>query len=1020
MNPDYRAILPSDCVNTTFCHPMRYPARRNPMFAIAPLVVVVAFLSPCVTAFATDTNADKAIDFGLQIRPILAEHCFHCHGPDAAHREANLRLDDEASAKSDDGRTHGLAAIAPASLEKSELWSRIHSTDPDEVMPPPSARKVLTEPQKELLKRWIESGAPWGTHWSLAPLNPTPMPSTSSNPWANTPIDAWVLKGLEQNQLQPSSPADDYTLARRLHLDLVGLPPSPGRLKAFVESARVDRESAIRDLVDELLSRPAFGEHWARLWLDLARYADTKGYEKDLPREMWPYRDWVIQAFNGDMPFDQFTIEQIAGDLLENATQSQKIATAFHRTTLANDEGGTDDEEYRIAAVKDRVDTTIQVWMGFTMGCAKCHSHKYDPISMEDYYRFYAIFNQTEDADRYDDEPRFAIPSFTQQSELAKLINAKKRTSESLDAARKQVAAEIEKSWTLAKPTAARAESNAPMIIEEDHSVRAAAERPERDTYVIDLQLPAGTYRHLRLDALNARANPSDANARLGINAADPNFVITDLKFNVITPGDIKEPKPIAIASAKASFEQSGWSIQGTFDEDPKSGWAISPRQSQEHWGIFHFKEPLTVENDSVLRVTIAQQFGNRLLLHRVRMHLSSEDKSPLLADDHPSVKEIAARSREIDKQMGTLRESIPKLPVLKELPSSSRRVTKIHQRGSFLDPGVEVSPELPKLFNPTLDQLAPDRLAAAQWLVDPANPLTPRVMANRIWSQLFGRGLVETEEDFGAQGSLPTHPELLDWLAMEYRDTHRWSLKKLLRTIVLSNTYQQSYKLDDARRAIDPRNDWLSRSPRFRLSAEVIRDQALAISGLLSQKRGGPPVMPPQPDGLWRSTYSSAKWMTSPSEDRFRRGIYTYWKRTTPYPSMETFDATTREVCQIRRISTNTPLQALVTLNDPVYVEASIAMAIRWSQLGSDEGTRLKSGFQEALARPIDQRELNQLQDLLQRARIHYQNHPEAAVEFLSEYPLAIDKSLTSAELAAWASVTSAVLNLDELLMRP
>lgn len=999
---------------------MKYPLQRTLSHLLPAIVSFVAIASQLAIAAVSDPNADNGIDFGLQIRPILAEHCFHCHGPDAAHREANLRLDDEESAKSTDGRTNGLAAIDPSNLGMSELWNRIHSTDPDTVMPPPSARKVLTDVQKELLKRWIESGATWGTHWSLAPLTAPKLPTTPSNPWAKTPIDAWVLKGLEQNHLQPSSPADDYTLARRLYLDLIGLPPSPSRLKQFVESTRVDREVAIRDLVDDLLSRPAFGEHWARLWLDLARYADTKGYEKDLPRQMWPYRDWVIQAFNNDMPFDQFTVEQIAGDLLENATQSQKIATAFHRTTLANDEGGTDDEEYRVAAVKDRVDTTVQVWMGFTMGCAKCHSHKYDPISMEDYYRFYAIFNQTEDADRYDDEPRFAIPSFTQQSELAKLGHEKRRNSEALDAARKQVSAEIDKSWTMAKPIAATAESNAPLILEEDYSVRAASDRPERDTYTIDFHLPSGTYRHLRLDALHAKANPSDPVARLGINANDPNFVITDLKFRVIPMGDSADPSPIGIASAKASFEQNGWSIQGVFDDDPKSGWAISPRQTQEHWGIFHLKEPLIVGRDSILQATITQNYGNRLLLHRMRLYYTSQEQSPLYADDHPSVKELAARSLELDKQTAALRDAIPKLPILKELPSSNRRATKIHQRGSFLDPGAEVSPQLPKLFTPKIEQSIPDRLAAAQWLVDPANPLTPRVMANRIWSQLFGRGLVETEEDFGAQGSLPTHPELLDWLAIEYRDHHRWSLKKMLRTIVLSNTYQQSYKLDDTRRAIDPRNDWFSRSPRFRLSAEVIRDQALAISGLLSHKLGGPPVMPPQPDGLWRSTYSNAKWITSPDEDRFRRGIYTYWKRTTPYPSMETFDATTREVCQIRRISTNTPLQALVTLNDPVYVEASIAMAIRWRELGSDDETRLKKGFQEALARPIAPLEIGKLRDLLQRARIHFQNHTDAATEFLSEYPLAIDKSIQSAELAAWASVTSAVLSLDELLMRP
>ncbi len=978
---------------------------------------------------------EKPIDFGLQIRPILAEHCFHCHGPDPAHREADLRLDEESSAK---GLRDGKQAIADRSPNTSEIINRIESHDPDLVMPPPSARKTVTPAQRDLLKAWIAQGAQWGPHWSLTPPKHSPLPQASEDPWAKTPVDAWILQAMRTRGLEPAPPATLETLARRLSLDLIGLPPEPRRLEQLLQESKHDRAAAIEHFVNDLLKSPSFGEHWARLWLDLARYADTKGYEKDLKRDLWPYRDWVIQAFNEDMPYDRFTIEQLAGDLLDQPSTSQRIATAFHRATLSNDEGGTDDEEFRIAAVKDRVDTTMQVWMGLTMGCAKCHSHKYDPISMEDYYSFYAIWNQTEDADRYDDEPRMPIPSFDQQSQLASLQSERQRLNAEIDKARVDSQALIDQRWTIAQPTSVDSESHAALIIESDSSVRAVADRPATDTYVLEVKLPPGTYQALRLEALMAKANPEDPAPRLGLNSKDPNFVVNSLE---LLQG--ASQTRISLKAKKVSFEQNGWPLTGAVDEDPKTGWAISPKQQQNHWAILELAEPLVVPDpkgdnpadpEHKIVVRIVQSYGGHLLMHRVRVAFAADAKIPLVVEELPEVEAIAKRSQELDKQIQALRDAIPKLPVMRELASASRRETRLHRRGSFLDPGDSLPPALPRLFEsesasaPDRLAAAPDRLAAARWLVDRNNPLTPRVAANRVWAQLFGRGIVETEEDFGSQGTLPTHPELLDWLAIEYRDSQAWSLKGFLRTIVLSNTYQQSYAQDPVRMEKDPRNLWLSHSPHYRLSAEVVRDQALSVAGLLSDKRGGAPVMPPQPEGLWRSTYSGAQWITSPGEDRFRRGIYTFWKRTTPYPSMEVFDATTREVCQIRRITTNTPLQALVTLNDPVYVEASVAMAMRWMTSSQSDTDRMRVGFASALARPIDEAELQRLMLLLQRARKYFEASPDAAKALLSDMPFATrpegaaedDSRFSAVETAAWSMVTSAILNLDEMLTRP
>lgn len=765
-------------------------------------------------AFATMTPlwADE-LSYNRDIRPILSEHCFACHGPDDDAREAELRLDARAIALE-------RGAIVPGSLDESELVQRIMTEDPDARMPP-AGHRPLSSDQRETLRRWIQEGAKYQVHWAFVLPQRTPVPAVPEAyaSWVRNPIDAFVLRQLLDRELKPAPEASKYALIRRLYLDLIGLPPTPRAVAAFVSD---DSDRAYEKVVDELLASEHFGEHWARAWLDLARYADTKGYEKDNHRDIWRYRDWVIEALNQDMPYAQFTIEQLAGDLLPNPSTSQLIATAFHRNTMTNDEGGTDNEEFRTIAVKDRVDTTIQVWMGLTMGCAKCHSHKYDPISQRDYYRFYAYFNQTEDADRGDDAPRIKTPTEEQARGLAKLTGQ-------LEAAKED-----------------------------------AASRDESDP---------------RRDAAEQRV-------------------------------------------------------------------------------------------------------------------------------------------KDLEKQLANAEQASTSTPVMRELAKDKRRQTHIHVRGNFLDQGEEVEPAVLSSFAVNSATDPRNRLGVARWLLHEENPLTARVAVNRVWARILGVGFVETEEDFGTQGAYPSHPELLDWLAINFREELGWSHKQLCKFIVMSSTYRQSAVVSDAAQAVDPRNRWFSRGVRFRLTAETVRDQALAAAGLLSPRIGGPSVMPPQPEGIWKATYSKLRWQTATGSDRYRRGIYTYWRRTSPYPSMLTFDAGSREVCLIRRIRTNIPLQALVTMNDPVFVEASGALAKRVLDSGlSDDDTRLVSVFQRVLVRPPDEPELERLRQALAEARHEFQTHPKLAEELVHSANL--ESSEDSVTLAAWTVVANVLLNLDETLMR-
>lgn len=966
------------------------------------IVIAASFAS----LFVADRTifAEEAIRFGRDILPILSANCFACHGPDDSVRKANLRLDVEADAKAnhDSG-----VPIVPGMIDQSTLVQRIASSDPELIMPPPDSHKVLKSNQIELLRRWIAEGGQWGRHWSFESLQ---RPERQTDP-EQSAIDAFVIDTLKKKGLMFRPAASPHQLARRLALDLTGVPPSLEVANSFAENSNDD---AYEKMVDDLLASSRFGEHWARVWMDLARYADTKGYEKDLGRTMWPYRDWLIEAINADMPLDRMTVEQLAGDLLPDASPGQLVATAFHRNTMSNDEGGTDDEEFRTIAVKDRVDTTLQVWMGLTAGCAKCHSHKYDPISQAEYYSLYAIFNQTQDADRYDDAPTLDIPSEGLEKERVVIRNRVSSLKSQISKSEADAAATENARWQFNSSVSARSENDATLTAQEDSSILAEGTSPADDVYIVTITLQPGKYTVLRVEALTEK-NP-DGQLGVGRNSRDPNFVLSELEVELLSED---ESVRLKLANPRADYSQEGWPVANAVDGDTKTGWAVSPRQREQHGALFNFESALQLETESKLRVTMRQHYGDSLTLRRFRLSTCGEeaDLVELLqptAESRRLNDDLAAANKELQE----LQSRVPRVPVLRAVDPDKQRTTRIHRRGNFLDPGEEVTAGLPSSFQGPPTGVASDRLALATWLMSRENPLTARVWANRIWARLFGIGIVETEEDFGSLGSLPTHPELLDWLAVEYCD-NGWSLKKLLKTILMSRTYRQASEVTDDVRALDPRNTLLSRGARFRLSAEIVRDQSLAVAGLLSRKMSGPPVMPPQPDGLWRSTYNGQKWVNAEGEDRFRRAIYTYLKRTTPYPSMTTFDGGSGEVCQIRRIRTNTPLQALVTLNDPVYLEAAGALATRIVALPGDAPSRASYGLRLALIRPIRDGEITPLVTLQQDASVDFRKSSGQAAALIKATRTTLPKGMTEAEFSGWIVVANTILNLDEFLSR-
>jgi len=1024
-------------------------AFRRAAFAICSSLVLTARVGA----------ADPPIRFAHDIRPILARTCFACHGPDDKHREADLRLDTrEGALENHDGRR----AIVPGEPAQSELVRRILSNGDDQ-MPPRDSGKALTPEQKNLLQRWIAEGADWGRHWSFEPIVRPEPPSTQIAPGVVRDLDRFVLKSLETHGLKPAPEADKPTLARRVALDLTGLPPEPSVLKSYLDDAS---PQAYDRLVEALLESPAFGERWARLWLDIARYADTKGYEKDLARTMWRYRDWVIEAFNRDLPFDQFTREQLAGDLLPDATVEQQLATAFHRNTMVNDEGGTDNEEFRVAAVKDRVDTTLQAWMGLTFGCAKCHSHKYDPITQREYYQLYAYFNQTEDADDFDERPRLATPTRDQAATLARLRNELAELERQRDTETPALQADVERwvesvqhrsGWVVPEPTTLTAASGSKLERQADGSVLAEAQSPARETYSVTFPARVTRLTGIRLEAL---PDPTHPKKGVGRSPNDGNFVLSRITVAIVKPDGTTVELPLT--KAAADFAQENYPVEHAIRNPdlPRRGWAVSPQQAKAHTAVFQPEQPVALEADAVLKITLDHLFEFSypgFSLGRFRLSVTS-DEAPTLQSDIPETilaiarKPAAERSADEQARLRThvagfaastqairdriaavqkdLAQPVPQTPVLRELPVARRRTTRIHVRGNFLEQGETVEPAVPAAFHPFPANAPANRLGVAEWLMDRNNPLTARVAVNRVWAQFFGSGLVESQEDFGAQGQLPTHPELLDWLAAEFRDgrdvyhpdapARPWSFKRLCQQIVLSSTYRQSSRATPEQLTRDPYNRLLARGPRFRLEAEMIRDTSLSVAGLLSRKMYGPSVMPPQPPGIWQSTYNTTRWETSGGEDRYRRGLYTFIKRTTPYPAMTTFDAPSRELCTVRRINTNTPLQALVTLNDPAFLEAAQGLARRMvREGGTSSASRIAWGLDQALVRPAQPREVAVLERLFETRRTYYKSNLDAAVRLATDPIGPAPEGMDIAELAALTAVGNVILNLDEFITR-
>lgn len=1005
----------------------------------------------------------NGIDFAKHIQPIFVEHCGDCHGSE--FQEAGLRLDHRQSALR--GGDSGPAWVAHKP-DESLLLERITAEDEYERMPPPYEDEIkpLSDEQIALLRRWIEQGAPWpkdvanekhidSDHWAYQPIERPELPKVENESWVRNPIDHFVLARLEEQGISPSPTADRPTLIKRLYYDLLGLPPKPEEVGAFVAD---ESPHAYEKLVDRILASPHFGERWGRHWLDMARYADSDGYEKDRPRpNAWRYRDWVIRGINEDMPFDQFTIEQLAGDLLPEVTPEQKLATAFHRQTLTNTEGGTDKEEFRVVAVKDRVDTTGTVWLGLTVGCAQCHSHKYDRITQREYYEMFAFFNNGDETQTEVPVSDEAVAGY--EKDKAAYARQLAETKQQIADHRVKLAAELPqiekrlKAESVANPNAAvefhaleaaqiASEGKAILKRLDDGSYLASGAEPASDTYTLIAKVELPEISGVRLDVLPDESLPSKGPGR----TAHGNFVLSELEVHVSANEAFSQARRVALVAAEADHSQSGWPAQAAIDGKSDTGWAIAPQFGKEHQAVFKAAKPITLEAASWVKIVLRQQYGSRHTIGRFRIALrtghapgdgvpqavrgilatapdkrSDPQKAALLdfamAEDSLGAKLVARLDR--------LEKNPPKRPVMDVRVIAQRtgnpRTTHIMRRGDFLQPQDEVQPatlEVLHPLNPRSSEQPADRLDLARWLVDETNPLTPRVTVNHVWMRLFGEGLVRTANDFGVRGDPPTHPRLLDWLATEFTRLD-WSRKALIRRIVSSATYRQSSHHRPELADADPTNRLLYRQNRFRVEAEIVRDLTLAASGLLSRKIGGPSVFPPMPPDVAALSYANNfRWKLSPGEDRYRRGMYTFFKRTAPHPNLVAFDCPDSNTTCVERRRSNTPLQALTTLNNEVYVEAAQAMARRLLAKDNlpDDRARIDYGFRLCTARPPDSSEAAELLGLLEAARAYYADHSDEAAKAAGSQIL---DRVQPDEQAAWTAVTRILLNMDEFLTR-
>ncbi len=1067
-------------------------ARRQPFLFVARFVVAAFFFS-----FSVDTDflhaqqpspdvankqTQQPLSYNADIRPILATNCFPCHGPDEATRAADLRLDSLQGATADLG---GYPAITPGSLADSELVERIEESDPDLRMPPADSNKTLTVEQIQVLREWIESGADYQAHWSFVAPQKSALPDVDAKRfpvWAEHAIDRFVLQKMLNEGLSPAPPAAPRTLIRRLYLDLVGLPPTTDESERWNQELTMPplglsgfNEAAYAALVDELLASPHYGERWARRWLDLARYADTNGYEKDRARNIWPFRDWVIKSFNRDLPFDQFTIQQLAGDLLPETERDHLVATGFHRNTMLNEEGGIDPLEYRFYAMTDRVATTGTTWLGLTLGCAQCHTHKYDPVTHSDYYQIMAILNNADEPDLELTSPADIQHQRERLAEAERLIaelpghwpiddaekpGAESNRQQSLEAAFQnwlQASRANTPSWQSLRPTTATS-ATLRLTTEPDDSIFVSGDITKDDLYTLTFSNVAAGTSAIRLEVLPDERLPGRGPGMAYFEGPKGDFFLGELTASIETTEGLR---PLAFGNVSETYTKNNFGgdsagARFALDGDPQTGWSCAGQSGQQNVAVFNLAEPLP----ALSSITITLRFGRHYPCSLGRFRISTTAKvgdvvaqgtEPLvetllsLPESQLSVEQqtqlrnaFLLQATELKEQSDRIRElrqrpSVQTTLVMRERPVANPRPTFRHHRGEFLQPKEEVTPGVPD-FLPTLNLQSgtPPRLAFARWLVARENPLTQRVQVNRAWSALFGKGLVGTEGDFGLQGEPPSHPELLDWLAVEFVEQGQ-SVKRLHRVLVMTATYQQSSATTALQQRHDPQNRYLSHANRTRLEAEQVRDLVLTASSLLNPQQFGPPVHPPQPEGATETAYGGAGWNASTGPDRYRRGIYTFLKRTAPYSMFNTFDAPTGEFCLAQREVSNTALQALTLLNDTVISEAAENLGVILESAGGSDGDRITALFQRCLSRPASAEEIDRVIHFVETQRTRIEANELKFIELIpnvikthneqaskqTDTEVNEEQTLRQKEIAVWAITARAILNLDETITK-
>lgn len=919
---------------------MLKPFNKRLITAIGVLAILILLSAWMIS------GTRNAVDFSADVKPIINKNCITCHGGVKAKGGFSLLFREEALAKTESGKP----AIIPGDADASDMIRRLTLDDPEERMP--YQHEPLSKDDIQTLRDWVDQGAKWGEHWAYVPLKPVELPQqktffglfSSSSNWAQNAIDNFIEAKFDEADLTPSPEADKATLLRRVSLDIIGMQPSENIANKFLQS---NDPNAYNELVDSLLASKHFGEKWASMWLDLARYADTKGYERDDSRNIWRYRDWLINAFNNNMPYDSFLIKQIAGDLLKDPTDDDYIATAFHRNTMTNDEGGTDNEEFRTAAVLDRVNTTWDALMGTTFSCVQCHSHPYDPFKHEDYYKFLAFFNNTRDEDTEADYPLLrTYDNDTLKQDLATVVN-----------------------WV---------------------QQNISGDKVKEVYTFLKTWQPA--YNSLTCDSFT-------------------NSELNDTKWTSFRNHAVCRLKNVDLNNKdRLIFRYQGWAAGGvwqihldsvkgetiaTVTLGKTNGWQITETPIKQTPGVHHLI--FTYVNNNLQKPTDAGALLDWLYF----------------TDEFPGKdKQGYAATKSLYWKL--LRANVPATPIMMDAPTYMHRTSYVFERGNWMVKGNQVSPAVPASLNPLPKNAPQNRLGLALWLTAKDNPLTARTMVNRVWEQLYGTGLAETLEDLGTQGAPPTHMELLNYLSYQFMHDDHWSMKALIKTIVTSATYKQDSKLTEELQQKDPQNKYYARAPRVRLTAEQVRDQSLCISGLFSDKMYGPGVMPYQPKGIWLSPWNGAEWVQSQGEDQYRRAVYTYWKRSAAYPSMLTFDGVSREVCTARRIRTNTPLQALTTLNDSAYIEAARNFAYRMQSAATDVKTQISKGFTMATYQQINDKSLNALVNLYNKALVQFKGNNDKICEMTG----GMGKH-SNAVTAALIVVANAMLNLDEVVTK-